>query len=505
VVSFLCGFTYKNNLRGSVFLKQNYKENNKLLLAIFATGIMTFCGVLIETAMNVTFPSLMNEFNISLSMVQWVTTIYLLIISIIVPISSYFNQKFDKKKLFITSNLIFIAGVIIDCVSPTFFILLIGRLLQGLATGIALPLMFNIILEEAPQEKRGTMMGFGVLTTAIAPAIGPTFGGWLTTELSWRYIFISLIPILILSLFLGIYSISSKKEKNTSDTKFDFLAVFYITLIFGGLLFFFTVVGEKGVFSWLPWTYFIVGIFGLLLFIRRMKISETPLINLEVFKHVGFDLLLISFLVYQFLLLGLSFIIPNYLQIVQLKSASISGMFMLPGALIGAILAPISGRILDKLGPKKPILLGLILSLIALTLMAFLIHSNILVFIIICHSLFMIGEGIAYSNLMTTALNQLPTSFESDGNAIFNTLQQFSGAVATSIVAAIIASFQKNSASGDYILGTQVGVQAGLIFLLILIAIGLFSTMRFFTKQRSLKTNIDKCDYCKDEVIERIN
>jgi len=264
VVSFLCCFTYKNNLKGSDFLKQNFKEKNKskLLIAIFATGIMTFCGVLIETAMNVTFPSLMKEFNISLSMVQWVTTIYLLIISIIVPISSFFNQKFDKKKLFITSNLIFIAGVIIDCVSPTFFILLIGRLLQGLATGIALPLMFNIILEEAPQEKRGTMMGFGVLTTAIAPAIGPTFGGWLTTELSWRYIFISLIPILVLSLVLGIYSISSKKEKNTSDIKFDFLAVFYITLIFGGLLFFFTVVGEKGIFSWVPWTYFIVGILG---------------------------------------------------------------------------------------------------------------------------------------------------------------------------------------------------------------------------------------------------
>lgn len=293
-------------------MNKTNKVNNKLFLAIFATGIMTFCGVLIETAMNVTFPSLMEEFNISISDVQWVTTIYLLIISIIVPISSFFNQRFNKKKLFITSNIIFIAGVIIDCISPTFSILLVGRLLQGLATGIALPLMFNIILEEAPQEKRGTMMGFGVLTTAITPAIGPTFGGWLTTELSWRYIFVFLMPLLLLSLFIGIYAISSKKE-NKNTTTLDFLSVFYITLTFGGLLFFFSLIGENGLLSWKPWIYLGLGILGLLLFIRRMKLSDKPLINFNVFKNIGFDLLLVSFLVYQFLLLGLSFIIPNYL------------------------------------------------------------------------------------------------------------------------------------------------------------------------------------------------
>ncbi len=490
MASFLRSFTKK--IKESVFLNKTNKVNNKLFLAIFATGIMTFCGVLIETAMNVTFPSLMEEFNISISDVQWVTTIYLLIISIIVPISSFFNQKFNKKKLFITSNIIFIAGVIIDCISPTFSILLVGRLLQGLATGIALPLMFNIILEEAPQEKRGTMMGFGVLTTAIAPAIGPTFGGWLTTELSWRYIFVCLMPLLLLSLFIGIYAISSKKENKTTAT-LDFLSVFYITLTFGGLLFFFSLIGENGLLSWKPWIYLGLGILGLLLFIRRMKLSDKPLINFNVFKNVGFDLLLVSFLVYQFLLLGLSFIIPNYLQIVQLKSASISGMFMLPGAVIGAMLAPVSGRMLDKLGPKKPILIGLILSTFALGIMTLLIKTNILIFI--SHCLFMIGEGIAYSNLMTTALNQLPASLETDGNAIFNTLQQFSGAVATSIIATIIAAFQKNSTTKDYILGTKIGIQVALIFLLILFVIGLICSVRFFINQRKITYNHDEYEY----------
>lgn len=470
-------------------INKSVYSNNKLILSIIAAGIMTFCGVLIETAMNVTFPSLMKEYSISISDVQWVTTIYLLIISIIVPISSYFNQKFDKKRLFVASNLIFIAGVVIDCISPTYFILLLGRFLQGVATGIALPLMFNIILEEAPKEKRGTMMGLGMLTTAIAPAAGPTFGGWMTTVLSWRYIFVCLIPILLFSLFLGIYAISPKKVSSNSNAKLDLLSVIYISILFGGLLLFFSFIGEQGLLSWKSVISLILGITGMLLFIRRMRLSDKPLINLKVFTNIRFNLLLISFLVYQFLLLGLSFIIPNYLQIVLLKSASISGMFMLPGALIGAMLAPVSGRMLDKLGPKKPILFGLTISVIAISMLAFLINSNILIFIVIFHCLFMIGEGIAYSNLMTTALNQLPSSLETDGNAIFNTLQQFSGAIGTSIVATIIASFQKNA--NDYILSTKTGMQVALIFLLFLMAIGLICAIKSFMSQKTIN-NIDE-------------
>ena len=132
-----------------------------LLLAVLATGIMSFAGVLIETAMNVTFPTLITQFGISTGMVQWVTTIYLLVISIMVPFSNYLLKNFSIRKLFIVANLFFIAGLVIDLWSPSYSILLLGRLLQGISTGIALPLMFHIILNFTPMHKRGTMMGVG--------------------------------------------------------------------------------------------------------------------------------------------------------------------------------------------------------------------------------------------------------------------------------------------------------------------------------------------------------
>lgn len=192
------------------------KQKHILLVpAVIATGMMSFAGVLIETAMNVTFPTLINQFQLTTAQVQWVTTIYLLMISIIVPLSTYLTKNFSIRSLFLLSNLLFLAGIIIDFFSPTFLILLLGRLLQGAATGIALPLMFHIILTFAPMNRRGAMMGVGTLTTAIAPAIGPTYGGILTSNFTWNHIFLFLIPVLLLSLVIGLVSIPTVPVKKS--------------------------------------------------------------------------------------------------------------------------------------------------------------------------------------------------------------------------------------------------------------------------------------------------
>lgn len=194
------------------------KQKQLLLVpAVIATGMMSFAGVLIETAMNVTFPTLINQFQLTTAQVQWVTTIYLLMISIIVPLSTYLTRNFSLRSLFLLSNLLFLAGIIVDFFSPTFFILLLGRLLQGAATGIALPLMFHIILTFAPMNRRGAMMGVGTLTTAIAPAIGPTYGG----NLNFKFHLESYLSFLD-SYFdsfswhrLGCYSFNARSKKWT--------------------------------------------------------------------------------------------------------------------------------------------------------------------------------------------------------------------------------------------------------------------------------------------------
>lgn len=190
----------------------NQKISAKLYGAILATGLMSFCGVIVETSMNVAFPTLMTQFKVSTNTVQWLTTIYLLMVATVVPLSANLKRAFKTRNVFLTANLLFITGVVLDLITPNFSLLLIGRVIQGLGTGIALPLMFNIILEQVPPQRTGFMIGVGTLITAIAPAIGPTFGGLVVANLSWRYIFAFLLPILIFSLILGLFTIKQTTQ-----------------------------------------------------------------------------------------------------------------------------------------------------------------------------------------------------------------------------------------------------------------------------------------------------
>ena len=184
----------------------------RLVVSILAVGIMSFAGVVVEAAMNVAFPALMGEFGVNTATVQWVTTGYLLVLSAIMPISSFLNRRFRARTLFLAAMLTFLAGTIMSAAAPHFVLLIGGRILQGIGTGIALPLMFNIVLQQVPHERMGTMMGLATLITAIAPAVGPSLGGFLIGALGWRSIFLVLVPFLVIALVLGALTIRQAQE-----------------------------------------------------------------------------------------------------------------------------------------------------------------------------------------------------------------------------------------------------------------------------------------------------
>lgn len=440
----------------------------KVILAVIATGLMSFCGVIVETSMNISFPTLMKEFNVTTSTVQWMTTIYLLVIAIIVPLSSFLKKNFKTKSLFLCANLLFILGLVIDAIAPIFPILLLGRTIQGLGTGIALPLMFNIILENVPTSKIGLMMGIGTLITAVAPAVGPTFGGLVISGLGWRYIFVILVPILIISFFLGIKNIEQKSQ--IQKTAFDLLSLIYLIFTFAGLIYGFSNMSN---FNLLIALSFIIGILGLIGFVTRSRKIEHPLINISILKNLKFSGHVLSFFLFQVLSLGFAFILPNYIQLVNSQSATIAGMAVLPAGVVGAIFAPLGGKILDKFGARLPILFGVTfadISLLVFTLLSRNLSTTVIVWVYI---LYMCGMGMSSGNIMTDGLNLLPDKNQADGNAVFNTLQQFAGATGTSIVSAIIALSQSNHSLSTKV-STAIGTQHAFIILLIIGLINLF-------------------------------
>ncbi|TPR13297.1 MFS transporter [Apilactobacillus timberlakei] len=442
-------------------MKERISTN--VLLAIIAVGVMTFSGVTVETSMNITFPTLISEFHIGLNVVQWITTIYLLVLSSVIPLSKFLKERFKTSHLFICSSILFLIGLIVDAMAPAFIFLLIGRLIQGIGTGIALPLMFNIILENVPKSRLGFMMGFGSLITAAASAVGPTFGGIIVTTLGWRYIFIILIPILFLAFILGIISVPKLPQSELSNNKFDVFSFILIFLTFAGLIFGISNISSKPLLNISVILPVLIGIIALTIFIKIQNRKEETILNVKILKNMAYSKYVIAFFINQLIILGLSFIVPNYVQIINHSSSSIAGLILLPGAVVGAIISPFSGSLLDHFGAKKPILTGIgaiIVSLIYLTVTSYNLSDTIFT---IFYTIIMIGIGLSYGNIMTKGLDYLAADIKADGNAILTTVQQFAGAIGTVIVSTIITKITAFSGTNHVI-----GYTFAILFLVIL-------------------------------------
>lgn len=453
------------------------RESLKLIGKIFATGVMSFCGVVSETAMNVTFPTLMNEFGIGTSTVQWITTGYLLVLSLVITLSSFLKRNFSIRSLFLLSIGSFIAGTLLCYAAPSFAILLLGRVLQGIGTGVALPLMFNIILAEAPRERLGIFMGIGSFITAVAPAVGPVLGGFIVDEYGWRVIFLSLLPLLLLSLGLGLWLIKSF----TTNEKTHFHTFEYLLIMLGYSAFILATVqaSSSGWLSIEVGCLLLASVVGILLFVRRSARAVTPLLNIKVLKHRPFALGLLSILSVQFSVLALGYVIPNYSQFVNHTNAFTAGGLLVPGCLVGAVLSLIAGWLLDRFGAFRPIIIGNSLLVLCLLLFSYFgIRLNETMFYAF-FILFTIGQGLCVGNTMTYGLSKLPKELSADGNAFITSVQQLAGAAGTAVAATLVASAQ-NANQADFAQATAIGSRNVFITLSVILFLSLICAGQMF-------------------------
>lgn len=448
----------------------------KLIMSIMATGLMSFTGVVIETAMNVTFPTLMEEFQVGTSTVQWITTAYLLVLAIVIPASSFLKKRFTNKFLFLTAIILFIAGTLLSAASPTFGMLLAGRIIQGIGTGISLPLMFNIVLEQAPLDKMGMLMGVASLITAMAPAVGPSVGGLIVNTFGWRMIFISLLPVLIAALFMGIFSIRSVE---TEAVRFDWIGYVFLSLSFTALILATSLAGTRSFRSVTVILLLITSLFLLFCFCRHSKKTLVPIIDLSVFHNRSFTFSVAVLLQIQFIVLGLGFLVPNYSQLVSGKDPFFAGCLLLPGCLLGAFFPPLSGRLLDKFGARKPILTGILLIILSTLCFSIFARKMTSVLFIIFYIFFALGQGFTSGNTMTNGLKHLSENLKPDGNAVNNTIQQLAGAVGTSIVTTLVSSVQAKMPE-SLAIATLEGSRNAFILLFILALGALFCSLCVF-------------------------
>lgn len=434
-------------------------KHSKLLSAIISIGLLSFLGIVVETALNITFPQLTKYFSIPINQVQWLTTGYMLVSTSLIPLGSFFLKRFRVVTLFRVACLSFLVGTLIASFSNSFNLVLLGRLCQGIADGIALPLIFAVILHQVPKKKVGTFMGIGSLVIALAPAVGPIYGGIIQDTLNWHFLFIILIPMIIVTWLLG--ELSIEQSSPIHYVPFDVRGGICLTIFLSTALMF--IVNLTANSSSLKFNLILLGtvFFSGLLFLLNEKNKSHKLLELALFKNKRFLQLLSAFFLLQFSSLSMSYLIPNVLQILFDQSPGLVGFLVAPAAVIDAVLSVVAGIIYDKTTPSLPIISGC--TIIGLTFLGANLFTPSIGGLVLIYMLFMVGLSFSYSNIMTYSLSKLPAGLVNDGNSIYMTVQAYSGAVGIAISSSVVSLLQKQQ--GSIISGTKLGLSINFLIL----------------------------------------
>lgn len=422
------------------YLSEN--PNIRVMPIMLSLIIGAFFAILNETLLNIALIRLMDYFSVSVTTVQWMVTGFMLIMGVVIPMSAPLIQWFTTRQLFLGTMTVFTIGTTICAVAPTFSVLLVGRLLQAIGSGLLIPIIFNTFLLLFPPHRRGAVMGMIGLVIMFAPAIGPTLSGVIVEHLGWRFLFITVIPFTVFS-FLFAYKYLINVWEVTKP-RIDYVSIVYSTLGFGGVVFGFSSAGAEDVTFLSPIVYIpiLVGVIALALFsIRQFKLEE-PLMDLRVFKFPMFTHGVIMFLIIMMAMFSSEIILPMYMQGALVLTAATAGLILLPGSLLNGLMSPIMGRLFDKYGPRKLLIPASIVLMVTMFILSRLTLQTPIWLIIVCYILLMLSVAAIMMPAETNGLNQLPKRFYPHGTAVMTTLQPVAGAIGVSVFISLMNTRQ---------------------------------------------------------------
>ncbi|ADU28651.1 MDR family MFS transporter [Evansella cellulosilytica] len=397
-------------------------------LVVITVLLGTFTIILNNSMLNPAVPHLMNVFGGDAVATGWVITIFMVTMGITMPVTGYLGDKFGKKQLYMAGLFIFILGSILGAFSWDLSSLILFRGLQGIGGGLMMPTSMALIFEVFPRKERGLATGIYGIAAMMAPTIGPTLGGFIIEMGSWQWLFLCNIPTGLLGLIFSYLYL--KQTKKVNGLTFDLSGFVAVTLGVGAILLALGRVSEIGhLTNVLNIALIVFGLLSLFLFIRIENRKEQPLLDLSIFKVRAYTYSVWIGSISSISLFAGIFLVPLLVQNVYGYGAIMTGLSLLPGALLSGIFMSIGGRMLDKKGPALVVTTGLILTTIPTFLYGFLSLETALWVIFVLNGVRGIGMGLSTMPSTTAGMNAIPEQLITRGSAMNNVLRQMSSSL----------------------------------------------------------------------------
>lgn len=405
------------------------------MVSVLLSG--TLLAVLNMTLLTPALPTIMEEMNVSQTTVQWLTSGYSLVEAVIIPLSAYLMGRFSTRRLFMGGIGVFALGSIVAATAPNFWFILAGRMLQAVCTGAIMPMVSSVILMEFPRERRGSAMGLIGLIIGFAPTIGPTVSGIIVDSIGWRALF-----YIVFALALAVIVVAAFELRNTGEferTRFDAPSVVLSTFGLVSLLYGLSSFSSTDNLA-LTLGLIAAGLVIIAFYVRRQNALDEPMLKLDILKSRRYRTAVIIIALFQAALIGMETIMPLYIQDVLGHSATVSGLTLLPGALLGAVTGMLAGRIFDRHGVRRPVLIGACIITAAALGFAFLLRIDTYIVVVSAvYATMALGIQFAMTPMNTWGVNSLPNDDIRYAQSTSNTINQVAASFGTALLVSISA------------------------------------------------------------------
>ena len=411
---------------------------NYLWFAVVTAMIGSFSTVLTGTIINVAIPEVMGAFGIGQDEAQWLSTGFLAAGTVTMLLSAWAIEALGMRIAYAAAMIIFLAGSILGGIAPSPHVLVLARVIQGAASGIVGPMSMVINYQIFPVNRRGMAMGIFGIGTVLAPALGPTVGGYLIDHYSWRYVFFMVVPFSLVSVPLALMFMPEREEPGPWP-RFDWTGVALLSVF---LVTFLTALTNGQKEDWD--SDYIVGLLGVafysfVLFLWWETRAAKPMLNLKLFLNGRFLAAAIVTLVLGIGLYGSTYLLPLFLQTLQHITPTDSGLLMLPAGLCMAVFFPIAGTLSDHIQPRLTIIGGLILFGISSWLMRLVDVNTPYTLLVFWALIGRIGLALIFPSLNAASLSSLPLNLLSQGSGAINFLRQLGGALGVNFLSIFLA------------------------------------------------------------------